>query len=101
MGNILGGHDFKSGNVRDSIRRASVKFELNDGTHAGDLVLENERLKTTLTVLNQKLKNQNEFEGNMDAVKKRNQKLEEENTDLKSRISALESKNISKDEYIE
>jgi hypothetical protein len=38
--------------VRDSIRRASVKFEMNDGSHAGDLVLENERLKTTLVVLN-------------------------------------------------
>jgi hypothetical protein len=42
----------KTTNVRDSIRRASTKFELNDGTAAGDLVLENERLKTTLTVLN-------------------------------------------------
>ena len=42
--------------VRNTINRASMKFELADGTQAGDLVIENERLKTSIMVLNQKLK---------------------------------------------
>ena len=42
--------------VRKSIERASVSFQLADGTEAGDIVIENERLKSTLQIMNQKLK---------------------------------------------
>ena len=37
-----------SNSVRKSIERASVSFKLADGTEAGDIVIENERLKSTL-----------------------------------------------------
>ena len=39
-------------NVRSSIARASMSFNLKDGTEAGDLVIENDRLKTTVQILN-------------------------------------------------
>ena len=42
--------------MRQSIARASMAFELKDGTEAGDMIIENERLKTTLGLLNSKLK---------------------------------------------
>ena len=42
----------ESSKARQSIARASVNFTLNDGTEAGDLIIENERLKTTLMILN-------------------------------------------------
>ena len=42
--------------VRESIAQASCSFKLREGTEAADLVIENERLKTTLQILNQKLK---------------------------------------------
>jgi len=46
--------------VKDSIARASVKFELQGGTDAGELVIENERLKTTIMVLQKKLQVQDD-----------------------------------------
>jgi hypothetical protein len=42
--------------VDQSIKRASVSFQLASGTEAGEVVIENERLKSTLAILNQKLK---------------------------------------------
>jgi len=42
--------------AKSSIQRASVSFQLAKGTEAGDIVIENERLKSTLEILNQKLK---------------------------------------------
>ena len=39
-----------------SIKRASVSFSLAEGTEAGDIVIENNRLKSTLEILNQKIK---------------------------------------------
>ena len=38
--------------VANTIARASMKFELKDGTEAGELVIANDRLKTTIMVLN-------------------------------------------------
>ena len=38
--------------VRKSIERASMSFQLEDGTEAGDIVIENERLKNTLQIMN-------------------------------------------------
>lgn len=42
-------------NARESIARASVNLR-GDGSEQGQMVIENDRLKTTLTILNQKLK---------------------------------------------
>ena len=42
--------------MKNSIKRASVAFKVADGTEAGSVVIENERLKSTLAILNQKLK---------------------------------------------
>ena len=41
--------------LRKSISRASTRFELNDGVDGASLKIENERLKTTILVLTQKL----------------------------------------------
>jgi hypothetical protein len=41
--------------MRNSIARASTRFELADGVDGGQLKIENERLKTTILVLTQKL----------------------------------------------
>ena len=37
-----------------------MKFELKDGTEAGELVIENDRLKTSLLILQQKLRVQDD-----------------------------------------
>ena len=42
--------------TRKSIARASVAFQLKDGTEAGDMIIENDRLKTSLAILNGKMK---------------------------------------------
>ena len=34
--------------VRKSIERASISFKLDDGTEAGEVIIENERLKSTI-----------------------------------------------------
>ena len=41
-----------SNQARKSIQRASVSFQLANGTEAGDIVIENDRLKSTLQILN-------------------------------------------------
>lgn len=38
--------------VRNTVARASVAFNAGGGTQAGELVIENERLKSTLLILN-------------------------------------------------
>ena len=39
--------------VKNSVARASLAFKLNDGcTDAGEIIIENERLKSTLLILN-------------------------------------------------
>ena len=42
--------------VRKSIERASISFKLDDGTEAGEVIIENERLKSTIQFMNQKLR---------------------------------------------
>ena len=65
----------RTSNVRQSIARASVKFELQGNTETGEMVIENERLKTSLQVLNQKLKAQIDNEKVTDDLKVKNQSL--------------------------
>ena len=62
--------------VRDRVkRRASVAFNLTKGTEAADLVIENQRLKATLEILNQKVKNAQDSEKIIDRLKSENDKL--------------------------
>lgn len=39
-------------NTKNSIARASVAYKIESGTEAGDLIIENDRLKSTLGILN-------------------------------------------------
>lgn len=49
-------------NTKNSMARASVAYKLEDGTEAGDLIIENDRLKSTVGILNQKIKVQSDYE---------------------------------------
>jgi hypothetical protein len=42
----------KAENARQSIARASMSFKISDSAEQGQLSIENDRLKTTLTILN-------------------------------------------------
>ena len=57
-GATFGAKQGETRSVRQSIARASVAFNLNDGTQAADLKIENERLLSTIAILNGKLKTQ-------------------------------------------
>ena len=52
----------KRNTAKDSIARASFTLKAKDGQDANELALENERMKTTLLVLNQKLNAQQDYE---------------------------------------
>lgn len=41
--------------VANTLARASMRFELKDGNDAGEVLIENERLKTSILILQQKL----------------------------------------------
>lgn len=75
--------------VMNSIARASVKFELKDGTEAGELVIENERLKTTIMVLNNKLKVQDDTEKSNARLLKLQRQYEDEIDEYKADIDGL------------
>ena len=56
---LMPGGDLLSGigklgdkNTKNSMARASVAYKLEDGTEAGDLIIENDRLKSTIEILN-------------------------------------------------
>ena len=68
-----------------------MSFKLNEDTEAGDLVIENDRLKTSIAILNGKLKSQEDSEEIIESLRKRNQMLESENLDLKSQVSSLQT----------
>ena len=77
--------------IGDTIGRASVKFELKDGSQAGELVIENERLKTSIMVLQQKLNVQDHTLDENEKLQKENTALLNENDELKVKVSGLES----------
>ena len=60
--------------IKDTIARASSKFQgggnSGRGENSGELAIENDRLKNTIALLNQKLKVQGEEERNADRLKK-------------------------------
>lgn len=77
----------KRTSIRKSIVHASQAFKLQDGTEAGDLVIENERLKTTLQILQQKLKLQTDSDEQFAKLRKQVQELDTENSSLKSEVA--------------
>jgi len=77
--------------VGHAISRASVKFELKDGSDAGNLVIENERLKTSIEVLTQKMKVQDHNSSENEQLHGENRKQKKEIEELKSKVSSLET----------
>lgn len=77
----LGQQALDNKSVRNSIARASVSFKIADGTEAGDLVIENERLKSTLMILNQKLKVTNDLDSQIDNLNAENKVLREDHAE--------------------
>ena len=77
--------------IGQAITRASVKFELKDGSDAGNLVIENERLKTSIMVLQQKLKVQDHTGDENETLQKSDRKQKHEIKELRSKVSSLES----------
>ena len=49
-----------------------MNFQLADGTEAGEIVMENERLKATLQILNQKLSVYTDQQNIIDRLKEEN-----------------------------
>jgi len=69
----------KRNQAKDQITKAaSNKLLVKDGMDANELAIENERLKTTLLVLNQKLNAQQDFVEQIDKNRMKNAELEDE-----------------------
>ena len=77
--------------VVNTITRASVKFEMKDGSDAGNLMIENERLKTSVAVLQDKLKVQDMNQDENNLHQKRNREKNAEIEELKTKVSSLET----------
>ena len=58
-----------------------MSFKIADGTESGDLVIENERLKSTLMILNQKLKVVTDLETQIDNLNAENKVQREDHKD--------------------
>lgn len=70
----------------------------DENSQAGQLKIENDRLQTTIMILNQKLKSQNDSDQQIGQLRKKNKEHEDEKTemqkqimDLRKEISALQS----------
>ena len=77
--------------MSDIISRAGERFKLQDGMKAGDLMIENERLKTSIMVLTKKLKAQNHTADMVEKLTLRERDAIHENDDLKQKVSELET----------
>ena len=89
---ITGGESFTSSSVRKSIiKRASISFMEGAEFDPSDLKIENERLQTTISVLNGKLKSQADTEQIITSIRGKNKVLEDENQALKSEVSSHKS----------
>lgn len=92
--------------MRSQASRKSVNtyqrsnFKLAEGSDAGELKIENDRLQTTIMILNQKLKTQNDSDGQINGLRKKlkdneeqQQKAAKDNMTLRSEISQMKSEN--------
>lgn len=79
--------------VAETIARASAMFynRQAEGTDSGSLVIENERLKTTIVVLTKKLKAQTHTTEEVEKLQKQERALLDENEELRSKVSMLEA----------
>ena len=64
---------------------------------AGDLVIENERLKTTILVLNQKLNDWTDTQNEIVSLKKKNRELNLDNDKFRNEIQRMKNQLCSKD----
>ena len=70
--------------LRKSIQIATLKFEkTSKGTSGGNPIVENQHLKTTLTILNQKLKSQKDADDMIYRLQLENKDLKEKNRVIK------------------
>lgn len=65
------------GKASTAIQRSNASFKL-EGREAGELKIENDRLQTTIMILNQKLKSQNDSEGQIAQLRKKMKDMVEE-----------------------
>lgn len=64
--------------AKEQIARASFTLKAKEGQDANELAIENERMKTTLLVLNQKLNAQQDYEEQILTIKNKNDEVESE-----------------------
>ena len=64
---------------------------------AGDLAIENERLKTTILVLNQKLNDWTDTQTEIVSLKKKNRELNMDNDKFRNEIQKMKNQLCSKD----
>lgn len=69
---------------------------MGDGSEAGGLVIENERLKTTIMVLTQKLQTQTHTCDEMEKFQKSDRQQKNEIAELKAKVSGLEAELTAK-----
>ena len=92
---------------RKSINRGSVTYEkqiLGSGEDISELKIENDRMKTTIMILSQKLKMKNDdnnedlekIRGEINIFKEKNETLKQINDDLEKEIDLLKSQDTSK-----
>jgi chromosome segregation ATPase len=94
--------------ARETIARASESFQDQKGREVSDIVMENERLKTTLMIMNQRLKDHTDSQDQIAKLKRKNEEfynlasaLQKENQSLKSQNSSLESQVASLQQTID
>ena len=82
-------------NSKNAIHRASTNLGMSDGTPKGaaELKMENERLKTTLMILNQKMKVQEDNEDLNDKWKSQVQSKETQINILNDQVNSLQAEN--------
>lgn len=80
-----------------TISEAQSSLKLTSELKAGDLVIENERLKTTILVLNQKLNDWTDTQTEILNLKKKNRELLMDSDKYRSEIQRLKNQLCSKD----
>lgn len=68
-----------------------MTLKLDTEKKVGDLVIENERLKTTILVLNQKLNDWTDTQSELQSLRKKNRELMRENDEFRNEVQTLKS----------
>jgi hypothetical protein len=75
--------------VAETLARASGSFQLKEGTEAGALVIENERLHTTILLLQQKLQTLSVTHNDTQSLFAKEKRYLDEIEGLKTQVSTL------------